>query len=128
MLAQLNVYKNLAIGGVVLLLALSAYFYVHDLQEQILTLNSSLKDSYIEVANEKLQSSRYKSSLDSQNKGIELSKVSQAEARDKLRKWRAKPPEVRYITITKIREVKSDECEDIRKVINSVKLIDFNSL
>jgi hypothetical protein len=128
MFAQLNVYKNLIIGGIIIALLLGLYFYIHSLKVQISDLQGTLKDTYVELANEKLQSTRYKSALDSQSKEIEALKHNEALAIAKLKKWQSRPPEVRYKTITKIREVKSDDCKDIKNALDAVRSIDYNSL
>jgi hypothetical protein len=128
MFAQLNVYKNLIVGGVIIALLLGLYFYVHSLKVQITDLRSTLKDSYIELANEKLQSARYKAALDAQNKEIEDARFNESLAKSELEKWKALPPKIKYKTITKIREVKSNDCEQIKAVIDDVRHIDFSSL
>jgi hypothetical protein len=126
MFAQLNVYKNLIVGGVVLLLGL--YFYIHSLKSEIVNLNNMLKDNQIELANAKLQSNRYKSAIDMQNVHIEQLELNEKLANAKLRKWKNSKPEVKYRTITKIREVKSDDCKKIKEQLDIVKHTNFNSL
>jgi len=128
MFAQLNIYKNLIIGGIIIALIIGLYFYIHTLKGQISELQSTLKDTYVELANEKLQSTRYKSALDSQNKEIEALKHNETLAIAKLKKWNSKPPEIRYKKITKIREIKSDDCKDIKNTIDSIRSIDYDSL
>ena len=128
MFAQLNVNKNLIIGGITLVLLTGLYFYIHSLEFQISNLKSTLKDTYVELANEKLQSTRYKIALDNQNKEIDMLKHNEALKIEKLKRWQNKPPEIKYKTITKIREVKSDECKDIKNTIDAIKSIDYNSL
>jgi len=51
---QFDVYKNLILGVVTMALLVGLYFYIHTLKTQIVDLKSSLKDSYVELANEKL--------------------------------------------------------------------------
>lgn len=128
MFAQLNIYKNLIIGGVVVALLVGLYFYVYSLKVQINGLRSDLKDSYVELANSKLEATRYKSALDAQNKEIEALKVNEKLANDKLSKWKALPPKIKYKTIAKIREIKSNDCKQIKATIANVRHIDFSSL
>ena len=128
MFAQLNIYKNMIIGGVIIVLITGLYFYIHTLKSQINNLQDLLKDNQIELANSKLQSERYKNALDSQNKEIESLKLNEKLSLAKLKKWKSLPPKIKYKTITKIREVKSDECKDIKNVLNAVKLINPNIL
>ena len=121
-------YKNLIVSGVTLLLLIGLYFYIHTLKTQIQDLRSQLTQNQVELANYRLQSERYKNAIDIQNKQINELKVSKDNALDKLSKWKALPPKVKYKTITKIREVKSNDCKDIKNTINAIRNIDYNSL
>jgi hypothetical protein len=60
---------------------------------------------------------------------IESLKVNKDSAVSKLKKWKALPLKIKYIhTPTVIKEVQSNECEDIKKSIDAMRDIDFNSL
>ena len=121
-------YKNIIVGIATLLLVIGLYFYIHTLKTQIQDLRSQLTQNQVELANYKLESGRYKNALNLQNKQIEELKVSKDNAQDRLNKWKALPPKVKYKTIIKIREVKSNDCKDIKRVLDSIKLIDPNKL
>ena len=121
-------YKNIIVGIATLLLVIGLYFYIHTLKIQIQDLRSQLTQNQVELANYKLESERYKNAIDAQNKLIVDLKVSKDDALAKLNKWKALPPKVKYKTITKIREVKSNDCKDIKRVLDSIKLIDPNKL
>ena len=128
MFARLNAYKNLIVGVVIIVLIVGLYFYTHSLKVQIRELRSDLKDSYVELANSKLESSRYKSALDAQSREVELLSVDKQKADKKLAEWKAKPAEIRYNVIYKIRKVKSNECKQIKAVINSIRSINYTDL
>jgi len=128
MFAQLNMYKNLIVGGIVVALIVGLYFYVHSLKVQISGLRSDLKDSYVELANSKLEATRYKSALDAQSGKIEALKVNKDKADKKLAEWKAKPAEIRYNTIYKIRKVRSNDCKQIKATINSIRNIKYSDL
>ena len=121
-------YKNLIVGGVTLLLVIGLYFYIHTLKSQIIDLKEQLNKNQIEIANFKLENERYKNAITTQNKQIEELKASKDNALAKLNKWKALPPKIKYRTITKIREVKSNDCKDIKNTINAIRNIDYNSL
>ena len=121
-------YKNLIVSGVTLLLLIGLYFYIHTLKTQIQDLKNQLTQNQVELANYKLESERYKNAIDIQNNKINELKVSKDNALAKLNKWKALPPKIKYRTITKIREVKSNDCKDIKRVLDSIKLIDPNKL
>ena len=128
MFVQLNMYKNLILGGVVIALLAGLYFYIHSLKVQIDDLQDNLKDSYVETANLQLQSERYRNALDIQNKEIKLMGINAQVAKEKLSKWKAKPAEVRYKVIYKIRKVKSNDCEDIKTQLDSIRHLDYEQL
>ncbi len=120
--------KNIIIGATITAIALSIYLYMAHLNTQISALQTTIKDLHIELANSKLQSLRYKSSLNSQNKEIELLKSNEEISLLKLKKWKNQKPEIRYETIIEIKEVKSNECKDIRNVLTEVRGIKYDSL
>jgi len=128
MFAQLNVYKNLIIGGVIVALVLGLYFYVHSLKVQISGLRDDLKDSYVELAHSRLEASRYESALSKQSDKVERLRVDKAGADKKLAEWKAKPVEIRYNVIYKNGKVKSNECIDIQKAISRVRNIRYSEL
>jgi len=128
MFTLLNTYKNMIIATVIVMLIIGLYFYIHGLKSQIDSLRSDLKDSQIELANSKLESTRYKSALDIQNKAVEALKSNMKVQMAKLDKWKTQPPKIKYKTITKIKEVKSNECKDIKTQLDAVRHIDYNSL
>ena len=128
MFGMFNAYKNMFLGGIVLVLVVGLYFYIHSLKSQISDLQSSLKDNQIELANSKLEANRLKTVLDQQNKKIKLLKIDTAKKTKVLIKWKELPPKIKYKTIIKIREVKSDECKDIKKQLDIIRHINFNSL
>jgi len=121
-------YKNLIIGGVIVVLLIGLYFYIHTLKVQITDLKSNLKDSYVEIANYKLSNERLTNSLTIQNKEIENARFNESLANKKLAEWKALPPKIKYKTITKIREIKSNDCKEIKTVIDDIRHIDFSSL
>ena len=128
MLARLSMYRNVVAGAVVIALLVGLYFYIHGLKKKIEELQSTLKDSYIEVANSKLEATRYKAALESQSSRIEALEVNKDKAERELAKWKEKPAKIRYNTIYKIREVKSSSCKDIKSTINSIRKINYKDL
>jgi len=128
MFTQLAIYKNMIIAGIVGIFVIGLYFYIHGLNKDIEELKKSLLQNQVKLANSKLESTRYKAALESQNKEIEGLKAQRTLAESKLKKWKSQPPDVKYKVIYKMREVKSDECKVIKNVIDSVRHIDYSSL
>jgi len=116
------------VGGVVVALLFGLYFYVHSMKVQISGLRNDLKDSYVELVNSKLKATRYKSALDAQSSNTETLKVNKQKVDRKLAEWKAKPAEIRYNTIYKIRKVKSNGCKQIKATINNIRHIKYNDL
>lgn len=129
MFTQLNIYKNFIIAGVIALVVIAGIFYVNGLKRDIRNLNSTLKDNQIELANEKLQSTRYESALDKQNTEINKLRLDNNTSTEKLAKWKVLPAKIRYKVIYKTSEViKSNECKDIKSSIDNIRNIDFKQL
>jgi len=128
MIEQLKVYRSFIVAGVAGLIAVSLYFYISGLKSNITKLEAKVSKTQLELANTKLESERFKNAVEEQNAKIQNLKVSKEESDAKLAKWKALPPKIKYKTITKIREVKSDECKDIKNALDAVKLINPNIL
>lgn len=64
-----------------------------------------------------------KSSINEQNQAIEKNKTDYEAKLKEFEEWKNKPVEVKYQYITK--EVKSNECKDIKDSINRVRGINF---
>jgi len=112
----------------VILLILGLYVYVHSLKEQIVNLKSSLKDSYVELANSKLEATRYKSALDRQSAEIDKVKIARDKAVRAYEELKSKPAKIRYNVIYKIRKVHSNECKQIKSTINYIRKLDYSTL
>jgi hypothetical protein len=124
----LSRYRVLLVGGLLLIALSGLYFYISGLKSQIVRLKNEAKDNSIELANEKLQSTRYRYALDKLNKEVEDARLNESLALKELNKWKSQPPKIKYKTITKIREVRSDDCKELKSVIDTVRSIDYSSL
>jgi hypothetical protein len=108
--------------GVVAMLLLGGY--VLDLKNNIATLEEELSEANKTLFMQKLVSSNCLEEVEIQNK--EFIKIANEKERliADLDAWMAKPPKVRYETIYKkipSLEVKSDECKDIKNLINDIR-------
>lgn len=128
MFAQIQVYKNLILGGIILAAIAGLYFYISGLKSDIKDLKITMLETQNKLVNEKRQSTLFRTTLENQSKQIELLKVNTKLANTKLQKWKAQPPKVRYKVIYKNREVKSNDCKDIKSTIDSIRSIDYSSL
>lgn len=111
-----------AIVAMVLLLASGVYSY----EKKINTLKSELLTTENKLLQSTINNSKCEDSLSNQNALI----VSQkADYDTKLKEFRETPPKIRYEVIYKTtKEVKSNECNDTKQVINNIRNLDFDRL
>ncbi len=115
--------------SVLLIFILFAYFYTNSLKSDISELKLSNSTLSTEISNKTLSNERLKLSLEHRNKEIENERYNRNLTEEKLKKWKALPRKIKYIhTPAIIKEIRSDECEDIKKSIDAMRDIDFNSL
>lgn len=128
MFAQINAYKNLIISGIIVFAIIGLYAYVHSLKTDIEDLRMQVSKKNVEIANRKLEVERYRSSLVHQNEKIEKLELDNKAADDKLTKWKNQPENIKYKVIYKTKEVKSNDCKDIKKRIDYVRHLNANEL
>lgn len=128
MFAQIQIYKNLILGVAITAAIAGLYFYISGLKLDIKDLKITVLETQNKLVNEKRQSSLYKTTLEKQSKQIEQLEAHTKLAKAKLKKWKSKPPDIKYKVIYKTREIKSNDCKDIKSTIDSIRSIDFSSL
>lgn len=107
--------------------AMGAYMFI--LSQKVDSLESSLQSSQVKVLTGEVNLRTCKASLTKQNEKFESLSADYDNARSAVEHWKAKPAEVRYKYIYKtIGKVKSNECNDTKSMLDSVRNIDFNSL
>lgn len=89
-----------------------------DLTTTINTLNSKIAVKEVEKVG-------LENSIKSQNIEIEKVSINLDEKMKELEEWKNKPPDIRYQEVIKIKEIKSNECTDIKTVINSFRSSSF---
>lgn len=117
------------VGLVLMIFVAFVYSSFQSKKLEIATLKQEISTKEVFIA--KLESSNAQSKLlmTKQNESIEAMTVDRDEALFKLEKWRALPPKIKYEVIYKDREViKSNECDDIKSVIDDVRTVDFERL
>lgn len=125
---QNNIYIIASVVVFICGIILTQYIKIQHLNTDISNLRTAL--AYSEVSLTKLEESNRElnRSILVQNDAIELMAINKSKIDAEYAEWKAKPAKVRYEVIYKMREVKSDDCEDIKSVLDSSKSIDFNSL
>jgi uncharacterized membrane protein len=97
---------TITIGGI--------YIKIQSAEIQILQDNLMKKE--IDLSNERANNVTLRSSIKDQNEKIEANKNDYDSKIKQYEQWKNQPAEVKYKYITK--EVKSNECEDIKKSID----------
>lgn len=112
--------------GVGLLVGLGAY--ISNLHDDIGALELDNAKLTTQVATHKLESERLRNAVAIQNKFIASMQIDIQKATDEIEQWRSQPPRIKYKTITKVREIKSDDCQDIKSTLDAVRGIEYDSL
>jgi len=121
-------YKTMLIYAAVAAVSMFVYMYIAGLKDDVQELKGNIKDLNSEIAYYRLESERLRGTLDSQTKEIEHLRINEKLAISKLKKWKNKSPTIKYRTITKIRKVKSNECEEINNQISAIRNINYDDL
>lgn len=98
-----------------LLVSLLITIYFLNLNRE--SLVKDLNDKNSKIVSLETNNTRLKASLDDQSKKVEANRLDYEQKLKQYENWKNKPVEVKYKYITK--EVKSNECEDIKKSIDS---------
>lgn len=78
-----------------------------------------------ELAVEKANNIAMRASIENQNKAVEKIKVDLENNLKEFEEWKNQPVEVKYREVIRYKEVKSNECEDIKNIINSIRSTSF---
>ena len=117
--------KYLLLGAIVIAVFLIGGAYTYFIKSELEKVQASYLDQGKELAIEKANSITAKATIESQNNAIESQKVEYSEKLQELEDWKNKPSEVKYKEVIKYKEVKSNECEDIKNIINSIRSTSF---
>lgn len=108
---------------VALLLSVGIYSRILLSQNKILTTDLITKNSLLEV--EKAKNINLNASIKNQNEKIENNQIDLDTKLKELEEWKNKPAEIKYKEIIKFKEIKSNECTDIKNIINSIRTTSF---
>lgn len=114
-------YFSIIIALSTLLLSCLTIIYILNNSNENLT--NQLNDTNNLLALAESNNINLKSSINEQNQAIEKNKVDLEAKLKEFEEWKNKPVEVKYKYITK--EVKSNECKDIKDSIDRVRGINF---
>ncbi|KLE02203.1 hypothetical protein [Aliarcobacter butzleri] len=116
--------KILAIVIFTLIIAfIGIYIYADTLKSEVTTLNTSLNTTKSLLEVEKANNISLKASIDSRNIEIEKQKINLSKKMEELEEWKNRPPDIKYKEVIKYKEIKSNECKDIKNIIDSIRNI-----
>ena len=104
----------IVILSTLLISILITLYFVNAKNESLL---NALNEANKEIVLLKSNNISLKASLNEQNKKIESNRLDYEQKLEQYENWKSQPVEVKYQYITK--EVKSNECEDIKKSIDN---------
>ena len=117
--------KYLLLGVIVIAVFLIGGAYTYFIKSELEKVQAKFSEQGKELAIEKANNTVIKATIESQNKAIDSQKVELAEKLQELEDWKNQSPEIKYKEVIKYREVKSNECEDIKNVIDSMRSTSF---
>ena len=113
---------------ILVIIGLILVTYAFSLKVEVSRLSKRVTELQANVAYKALETERLKAAVIKYNSAVQAMKIDKNKLRKELQLWKKKKLEIRYKTITKIREVQSDKCKDIKNVINNVRHINYHEL
>ena len=124
----LTTYKNYIIIGIVismLTIILIESIYIKLQSGKINFLQEKITEIKLDLSNEKANNTTLRSSIKDQNQKIEEHKNNYDSKLREFQEWKDKPAEIKYKEIIKYQEIKSNECKDIKNIINDIRNTSF---
>ncbi len=121
-----TVYKDklILLGvGIVITLVLGLGFMLKLQSSKIEELSQTIQSLSAELVVANANKATLEAAIKSQNTVIELNRNDYEAKVTEYEEWQAKPAEIKYKTIVK--EIKSDECVDIKNALDELSTIKF---
>jgi len=128
MIPTLPVSKEMIAAIVMTIFVISFYIYIGGLKDEIAALEKEVSTLKTDVAYITLEKTRLENAIEKQNEYVEQLEANKALAMAKLKKWQKQKPTIKYRKITEVREVKSNECKQIKDSINNIRNISYSEL
>lgn len=123
-----QVYLIITASLLILSIFTLQYIKTQRQETKIANLNTELAHSEMTVSKMQNSNEQMLRTINMQNEEMSKLSVDLDKARQSLDEWKRKPPEVRYEVIYKIREVKSNDCNTTKDVLNSIRNLDYSRL
>ena len=122
----MTIYKDkvqLLVAGIVVTLVLGLGFMLKLQSNKIEELGQTIQSLSAELVVANANKATLEAAIKSQNAVIELNRNDYEAKVAEYEEWQAKPAEIKYKTIVK--EIKSDECIDIKNALDELSTIKF---
>ena len=115
---------------IILIVAVAVIFsiggaYSYFIKSELKKVQAKYSKQTEELAVEKANNTALRASIENQNKAVEKIKVDLENNLKEFEEWKNKPIETKYKEVIKYKEVKSNECKDIKNIINSIRSTSF---
>lgn len=117
--------SKLLLVGFIVIVFLIGGVYNYFLKSELEKVQAEFSEQGKELAVEKANNATAKAIIEKQNLLVELNKTDYENNLKEYQNWKDKPPEVKYKEVIKYKEVKSNECQDIKNIINSIRSTSF---
>jgi len=124
----MTVNKEIVVAIVMTIFVVSFYLYIGGLKDDISDLEKEVSTLETEVAYKTLETTRLENAVERQNDHIKQVEANKALAMAKLKKWQKQKPIIKYRKITTVREVKSNECKQIKDSISDIRNFNYSDL
>lgn len=115
----------LIIMGIIVFLGIICGMYINIQNDKIEKLQTELQLKTAEIAVKDANNISLTSTIKTQNEKIEQIENNYIEKNKEFEIWKNKPAEIKYKEIIKNVEVKSNECKDIKNIINDIRNTSF---
>ena len=122
----MTIYKDkvqLLVVGIVITLVIGLGFMLKLQSNKIEELGQTIQSLSAELVVANANKATLEAAIKSQNTVIELNRNDYEAKVAEYEEWQAKPAEIKYKTIVK--EIKSDECFDIKNALDELSTIKF---
>lgn len=122
----MTMYKDkiqLLVAGIIITLVIGLGFMLKLQSNKIEELSQTIQSLSAELVVANANKATLEAAIKSQNVVIELNRNDYEAKVAEYEEWQAKPAEIKYKTIVK--EVKSDECVDIKNALDELSTIKF---
>lgn len=115
----------LIFGTIAISLLIFCGIYIYMQNHTINNLQTELQLKVAEIAVKDANNINLTSTIKSQNEKIEQIENNYVEKNKEFEIWKNKPAEIKYKEVIKNVEVKSNECKDIKSIINDIRNTSF---